>query len=100
MIDFGLEYNFQSGFGGMLMVDTYKTFSFGYAYITSFHTALNQFSKGSHEVVLRFRLGNEKREINPEEEFTLETVSETNKNKPDRKERKTGTQNKERKKRS
>lgn len=98
IIDFGVEYNFQSGLGGTLMIDTIKNLSFGYAYITSVHPALNQFSKGSHEVALRIRLGEEKTWIPEEEEFLLEAVGAVNKTKADRDEKRIGTQNKEAKK--
>lgn len=67
-IDFGIEYNFKEGLGGTLMVDTRKTFSFGYAYITSLNKGLNEFSRGTHEVMLRIKLGEGKQNINPEEE--------------------------------
>ena len=59
-IDFGVEYNFQSGMGATLMVDTFKTFSIGYAYVTSMHTELNQFSNGNHEVAIRIYLNGKK----------------------------------------
>ena len=42
------------------MVDTFKTFSFGYAYVTSMHTELNQFSNGNHEVAIRIYLNGKK----------------------------------------
>lgn len=58
IIDFGLEFSFASGIGGNIMVDTGDTFSFGYAYVTSRHNEINQFSKGTHEVVLRIKLNN------------------------------------------
>ena len=56
-IDFGIEYSFKSGMGGTLMVNTDNTFSFGYAYITSLHADINAFSKGTHEVVMKIKLG-------------------------------------------
>lgn len=96
-IDFGVEYNFQNGFGGNLMVNTFKTFSFGYAYVASLHSELNQFSKGSHEVALRIRLGSGKQAVNPDEDFTLEAVGGRDTSQVDPKERRIGTQNKERK---
>ena len=44
-IDFGIEYSIRSGFGSTLMIDTGSTFSFGYAYVSSMHGAINRFSK-------------------------------------------------------
>jgi type IX secretion system PorP/SprF family membrane protein len=93
-IDFGFEYNLQSGFGGTLMVNTLKTLSFGYAYVTSRHSALNQFSKGSHEIALRVRLGQPNQSNSEEEESSGSEVDDRNA----RKELKIGTRNKERKK--
>ncbi|MEN8768518.1 MAG: PorP/SprF family type IX secretion system membrane protein [Candidatus Arcticimaribacter sp.] len=60
IIDFGVEYSFESAVGGTLMIDTGNTFSFGYAYVTSLHKQINQFSKGTHEVVMRIKLGADK----------------------------------------
>ena len=74
-IDFGIEYNFSSGVGGTLMVETGKIFSFGYAYITSIHQEINTFSKGTHEVVMRIRLTSNKltnSTLSSEKEFKLE----------------------------
>jgi len=86
IIDFGLEYSFSSGIGGNMMVDTGGTFSFGYAYVTSMHPQINQFSKGTHEVVLRIKLG---QEINNRTGDELARVTE------DRNERRIGTRNRE-----
>jgi len=55
--DFGLEYNLQSGFGANMMINTGKTFSFGYAYVASMHKEISQFSKGTHEALLKIKLG-------------------------------------------
>lgn len=85
ILDFGIEYSFESGIGGTLMLDTGKTFSFGYAYITSMHPEINQFSKGTHEAMLRIKLG---RNIKNQtaEELASEIV-------PPRNERRIGTRN-------
>ena len=69
-IDFGVEYNFKSGFGGTLMVDTNKIFSFGYAYVTSLHQTLNQFSRGTHEIILRVKLANQMQSTENQDETT------------------------------
>lgn len=71
-LDFGIEYNLNSGMGAMLMVDTQKTFSLGYAYVTSLQSSLNQFSKGSHEVILRIKLGKENQMPLEKKEDTIE----------------------------
>jgi type IX secretion system PorP/SprF family membrane protein len=63
IIDFGIEYNFKSGIGATMMVETGNSFSFGYAYITSLHAQLNPFSKGTHEIAMRIRLGASKQRI-------------------------------------
>jgi type IX secretion system PorP/SprF family membrane protein len=55
-IDLGFEYNFESGMGGTFMLNTSDTFSFGYAYVTSQHKNINQFSYGTHEAVVKIRL--------------------------------------------
>ena len=74
MIDFGVEYSIQSGFGGTLMVNAFKTFSIGYAYVPSVFNELRQFSKGSHELALRIRLGEAKDPL--EDEATENTTEE------------------------
>lgn len=71
--EFGLEYNFQNGIGGTLMFHALKSCSVGYAYITSTHRELNQFSKGTHEVLLRIKL----KEHNPLEQLEQLNVDET-----------------------
>ena len=55
-IEFGTEYNFQSGLGGIIMINTGKTFSFGYAYITSMQKEINTFSTGTHEALLKIKI--------------------------------------------
>lgn len=87
-IDFGIEYSFQSGFGSTLLVDTGSTFSFGYAYVSSLHGAINRFSKGTHEVVIQIKLG---KDIVPTKQVSNESTSRFKRSK---KERKIGTQNK------
>ena len=96
-IDFGVEYSFNSGIGATLMVNAGKTFSFGYAYVTSLHPQINQFSKGTHEVAMRIRLGSE-REAEPEVLEELEvSASKDGPQKASSEERKIGTRNNERK---
>jgi len=87
IIDFGIEYSFDSAVGGTLMIDTGNTFSFGYAYITSLHQDLNQFSKGTHEVVMRIKLGSGDKTLG--HEGVIDDFS------PEDEEAKIGTKNKE-----
>ncbi len=62
--------------GATLMVDTFKTFSFGYAYVTSMHSELNQFSNGNHEVAIRIYLNGKKE---PEKTDEVKNSDETEK---------------------
>lgn len=97
MIDFGIEYNFKSGMGGTIMVDTGNTFSFGYAYVTSLHSQINQFSKGTHEIAMRIRIGNRNQRIvgEPTQELYPLRSTKDGPQKPDSKEKKIGTKNNE-----
>ncbi len=53
----GASYRYQDGFAGMLGVSVSHTFNIGYAYdLTT--TRLNTVSRGTHEIVLGFILGN------------------------------------------
>ena len=52
-VELGLEYGFESTLGTTFMIKPGNTFSFGYAYIMSTSSSLNQFSKGTHEALLR-----------------------------------------------
>lgn len=54
--EMGLEYNLESGFGGNLLFDL-GGISFGYAYTTSMHSEINEYSNGSHELLLKIKLG-------------------------------------------
>ena len=89
-IDFGIEYSIRSGFGSTLMIDTGSTFSFGYAYVSSMHGAINRFSKGTHEVVMQLKLGKEIEQSKGKRE------RKANRIKRSRKERNIGTKNKDR----
>lgn len=63
IFEVGLEYGFESSLGATLMINTKNIFSFGYAYITSTSSSINQFSKGTHEAILIMRLGTKKTEL-------------------------------------
>jgi len=74
-IDIGVEYNMDSGIGGTLMVDTGSIFSFGYAYLTTVHSAINQFSNGNHELIVKVRLKSKEKKSNSIED--IETISDS-----------------------
>lgn len=57
VLDFGLEYNINSGLGGTIMLGGNKAIGFGYAYSGSKHKDLQQLSNGTHEAFLRIKLG-------------------------------------------
>ena len=57
-IDFGIEYNLESGFGANLMLKTQGGLSFGYAYETPRESNISQLTNGTHELILKIRLGN------------------------------------------
>lgn len=54
--EFGPLYNFQNGLGASLGVKIANTFHLAYAYTASRGGRSSQFSRGSHEIALRFRL--------------------------------------------
>jgi hypothetical protein len=91
-LDFGLEFNLQSGFGANMMVDTGNTFSFGYAYVASMHSEISQFSKGTHEAVLKIKLAQgvgRSRDV----EYDNLSARRASRGRVDRRERLTGTKN-------
>ncbi|ANE53186.1 type IX secretion system membrane protein PorP/SprF [Flavisolibacter tropicus] len=53
----GGSYRSQDGFAGMLGLNVSNTFNIGYSYDYT-TSRLNQFSKGNHEIVLGFLIGN------------------------------------------
>ena len=73
-IDFGFEYNFQNGFGSTIMFNTNKLISFGYAYITSIHSQLNTYSKGTHEALIKIKLSKENVPLLEENKQTTNSV--------------------------
>ena len=73
-IDVGIEYNIDSGIGGTFMMNTGDMFSFGYAYLTTVHTEINQFSMGNHELILKVRLKSKEKNIPIED---IETINDS-----------------------
>jgi len=53
----GASYRLQDGFAGMIGVNVNSTFNVGYSYDYT-TSRLNTVSKGSHEIVVGFLLGN------------------------------------------
>lgn len=59
-LELGLEYNMGSSMGGNLLIDL-GGIHFGYAYTRSVHSEINQYSIGSHELLLKIALGSRNR---------------------------------------
>ncbi|HTE31006.1 MAG TPA: type IX secretion system membrane protein PorP/SprF [Chryseolinea sp.] len=53
----GASYRYKDGFAGMLGVNVSNTFNIGYAYDYT-TSRLNNFTKGTHEIILGFLIGN------------------------------------------
>lgn len=87
--DFGVQYTRSGGIGGIASLKISDGFQLGYAYVTSAVDQINQFSSGTHEVVLKVKLGESAANLSREASFTteLETQSRV-------KEKKVGTRNK------
>lgn len=91
-LDFGLEFNLQSGFGANMMIDTGNTFSFGYAYVASMHKEISQFSKGTHEAIVKIKLA---QGVGRPRQIKYGTVnSSRSRGRVDRRERRTGSKSK------
>ena len=73
-VDFGLEYNLNSGLGGTLMLGRNNGIAVGYAYTRAQQNDLRQLSQGTHEAVLRIKLGHNSLPMDPE---ALETDPNT-----------------------
>ena len=54
-IEFGAEYNLDTSMAGSLIIQLGE-FRIGYAYSRSVHNEINQYTTGSHELLLRIRL--------------------------------------------
>jgi len=68
--------------------------------VTSLHSQINQFSKGTHEIAMRIRIGNRNQRIvgEPTQELYPSRSTKDGPQKPDSKEKKIGTKNNESKK--
>ena len=53
----GASYRHKDGFAGMLGINVSNTFNVGYAYDYT-TSRLNNYSKGTHEVIVGFLIGN------------------------------------------
>ncbi|MDB9836260.1 PorP/SprF family type IX secretion system membrane protein [Flavobacteriaceae bacterium] len=56
-LDFGVQYNRGGGFGGTTTFALGSNFRVGYAYINSLSNTPNAFSSGTHEILLKIKLG-------------------------------------------
>lgn len=88
--DFGAQYTYSGGFGATTSFHLGDGIQFGYAYINSSGDQVNRYSGGTHELVLKFKLG----EQNGEREASFTTVLEEQRS-PN--EKRVGTKNKEQK---
>lgn len=77
-LDFGVQYNRGGGFGGTTTFALGENFRLGYAYINSLSNTPNAFSRGTHEILLKIKLGPD---INKEseEETTLDGAERSEK---------------------
>lgn len=88
-IDFGVEYNINSGFGGTLMLGSGRTMAIGYAYSGSSYRQIQSVSpRGTHEFLLKIKLGKER--IEPQQKGENSTIDQAIE------EARIGTRNKER----
>ena len=76
-VEFGLLYKKGGGIGGTTIFKLNNGFQLGYSYITSAVRQVTRFSKGTHEIVLKFSLMNTDPEI-PKELFTDKQISDRN----------------------
>lgn len=60
----GASYRWQDGYAGMIGLNVANTFNFGYAYDYT-KTALNTTSKGTHELIIGFLIGNRYKDTCP-----------------------------------
>jgi len=56
--DIGLQYTRGGGLGGATFFRLNSGTKVGYAYVTSAIDQVSRFSKGTHELVVKFKLGN------------------------------------------
>lgn len=93
--DFGIEYTPNAGFGAMFMLGRDRFISVGYAFIHTQHRQLKQRSWGTHEALLRIRLSKKgSGQITYGSGGSI-SVGRSGKSQKTRRERKTGTKNKE-----
>ena len=71
-VEFGAEYNVNSGWGGVIMMNLKGGLSFGYAYAGTRFSELRQLTQGSHEIYLKTNLWGKKKEEQPVQ--SIETV--------------------------
>lgn len=85
--DFGVQYTYAGGFGATTSFFLGDGAQLGYAYVNSSQDQVNRYSGGTHELVLKFKLG----EHNAARVSTFTTISRTKKRKG---EKRIGTKNK------
>ena len=77
LIEFGLLYTKGGGIGGTVFFNLNSKFQLGYSYITSVVNQMTPFSKGTHEIVLKFRLKDADAKV-PKETFIDDKISNKN----------------------
>ncbi|PTL99560.1 MAG: hypothetical protein DA394_06455 [Candidatus Arcticimaribacter sp.] len=78
-LDFGVQYNRGGGFGGTTTFAIGSNFRIGYAYINSLSNTPNAFSSGTHEILLKIKLGPDVNKDGDEEETTLDGATRSEK---------------------
>ena len=79
-VEFGLEYNANSGWGGVFMLHLKGGLSFGYAYAGSGFNELRQLAQGSHEIYIKTKLRGKKKEDNSAKSIEIVTLNHTTTN--------------------
>lgn len=77
-LDFGVQYNRGGGFGGTTTFALGSNFRIGYAYINSLSNTPNAFSSGTHEILLKIKLGPDVNK-DEDEETTLDGATRSEK---------------------
>lgn len=85
-VDLGVQYIQSGGLGGTLNIDIKNAAQIGYAYTTQWGKQESYFARGTHELLLRIRLGHRLQEIPTGEGIALTRPE-------NRKERRVGTRN-------
>ena len=78
-VEFGLLYTRGGGIGGTTFFNLNNGFQLGYSYVTSAVDQVTRFSKGTHEIVLKFSLEDADPEV-PKGTFIDEQISGRNNN--------------------